>query len=353
MTSHDASARRTALNRNVKHGILITVSLGATACLYYLGDLSWLGSSGLSRGFLASQAFHEICLLLLAGPVIYATIIFRIRGGVVVALVSSAIVMPHILHFSPYSDPVYRLITFLIINLLMAGVIGNQLNSRQRLERERTALQRYLSETIGVQERERRYLARELHDESLQLLVDISHHIDEIEVQDEDEKHRARLARLHQDVESVIEGIRRFIQGLRPPLLEEVGLATALRWLTEEFREETGAEVAADIPDEDVELTETAELALYRIAQEALTNVKKHSGAGKIDISLKFGGGQAQLTVTDNGRGFSAPPLDNLADQGSFGLIGMQERARLARGSLKIESAEGRGTTVSAAIPLN
>jgi signal transduction histidine kinase len=342
---------RLIINREIRHGILITLSLTAAILLFYLGDISWLGSRELDGGFFAGQAYHELCLLLLAGPVIYAAIIFRIKGGIIISLAASAAILPHTFRFSPYSDPLYRLATFTFVSMLLAGFIGSQLNSREKLEKERNSLKHFLSETIGVQERERRYLARELHDESLQLLVDISHDIDElleIEAKDND---KTQLQRLHDNVDTVMEETRRFIRGLRPPLLEEMGLAMSLKWLIEELRENDGIEMTANIPDEEIELSETAELALFRIAQEALNNTKKHSGATRVELKLDFSGDRVILSITDNGTGFSVPSPGKLAEQGRFGLIGMRERARLAGGSLRIISTEGKGTVVTAVVP--
>lgn len=339
--------------REIKHGILVTLLLAAVTLLCYLGDISWFNFGRLGNEFFAGQAYHELCLLLLTGPVIYASIIFRIKGGIIASLVIAAAILPDAFFFSPYSDPFYRLITFTFISMLMAGFIGSQLNNRERFEKEQARLQHFLSETIDVQEREKQYLARELHDESLQFLVDISHNIDELEDESANETERAKLTQLHSDVESVIEGTRRFIQGLRPPLLEEVGLAMSLKWLVGELPEDAGIDVLADVSDAETELSGAKELTLFRIAQEAINNAKKHSMADKIEISLHFADGQAVLRVADNGRGFSVPSLDKLAEQRRFGLIGMQERARLAGGSLRIESAEGKGTVITAVMPAN
>jgi hypothetical protein len=115
------------VNRKIIHGTLITLSLVAALVLFYLGDISWFGSGKPGGGFFAGQAYHELCLLLMTGPVIYAAIIFRIKGGIIVSLAASLAILPHTINFSPYSDPFYRLVTFAFISML--------LNSREKLEK--------------------------------------------------------------------------------------------------------------------------------------------------------------------------------------------------------------------------
>lgn len=339
-----------AKRRDVGVASLLVV---VTVLLFYIGDLPWPGSSQLRDGFLFGQAYHELCLLALIGPVVYSSICCRVRGGIAVAIVVSLGILPHTFYFSPYTDPYFRLATFTIISLLLAGFIGGQLNKREEVEREQSRLERFLSQTIGAQERERRYLGRELHDETAQALVDISHEIDEIvETGGVKTETADRLNQLRSHVDEVLEGTRRFIRGLRPPLLEEMGLGASLKSLADEVAEDAGIEVKTDIRDEETRLSDTQELALFRVAQEALTNGKKYSNASKIWVSLAISNDKAELLVQDNGQGFSVPSRDSLEKEGKFGLIGMRERARLAGGRVQVQSAAGKGTTVVAQVPL-
>ena len=100
------------MHKKSGHVILITFSLLVAVLVYYLGDVSWPGSGRLPVSFLTGQAYHELALLLLIGPIIYAAIIFRVRGGILVSLLSSLVLIPQALLFSPYPDPFFRLITF-------------------------------------------------------------------------------------------------------------------------------------------------------------------------------------------------------------------------------------------------
>jgi signal transduction histidine kinase len=322
--------------------------------LYYLGDLSWLGSSQLEGSFFGSQAYHELCLVAFFGPVVWAAFAFRIRGGIIISILESLAILPHSFYFSPYPDPLFRLAAFTVISVLLAGLIGRELNNKEELQKQQSRLGRLLSQTMDTQEREKRYLARELHDESAQALVDISHDIDELleAKQRTGIASKDKLRKLRSDVETVLEGTRRFIKGLRPPLLEEMGLGPSLRWLAEELSEEQGIEVSVDVQDQGKRLSEVQELNVFRIAQEALNNVRKHSKANRATLHLVVAEGKVQLRVEDNGVGFVVPVQDELANAGKFGLIGIRERARLAGGMARIESTAGKGTVITVEMPV-
>jgi signal transduction histidine kinase len=337
--------------KNTRHFILILVWLIAAVLLFYVGDVSWLGAGKLTGSFWTGQGYRELSLLLLLGPVVYAAIVFRVRGGLITALVASLAILPYAFYFSPEPDPLFRLIAFAIIALLLGGFIGTQRNDRARLERQHTSLENFLSETMGAEERQKRYLARELHDESLQALVDISHDIDELEEEEDRDKLKTSLQQLRREVDDVVEGTRRFILGLRPPLLEEMGIATSLKWLAGDIGEEEGIEVAVHICGEERPIDDAIELAVFRIAQETLNNARKHARATRVELTLTFEKDRLRLEVRDNGAGFTVPAGDELATAGKFGLVGMAERARLAGGTFKVVSAIGQGTTVTLEMP--
>jgi signal transduction histidine kinase len=143
-------------------------------------------------------------------------------------------------------------------------------------------------------------------------------------------------------------------QHLRPRVFDDHGLVAALEWLTDGLLEDYGivarVHVAAPLPQQ----TPEAQLLLFRIAQEALRNVGRHSGATQASVSLRGGRRQITMSVTDDGRGFSLTrPLSELAQTGKLGLLGMDERARLLGGSLEIRSLPGRGTTITVELPDN
>jgi signal transduction histidine kinase len=342
-----------AVRGKSRHMAMIGLLAVLGLLLLYMGDVSWLGSSYFNGGFLAGQAYNEVCLLLLLGPVVYAATVLRVRGGMLVAVVESLAIVPHALNFSPYPDPFFRLGAFAVVSLLMAGFIGRELNTNEALEKEHARLKRFLSQTIDAQERGRLYLARELHDESAQALVDISHEIDELMEAEESAPLKDKLEELRREVETVLEGTRRFIRGLRPPLLEELGLGPSLRWLAQELADEQGIEVDVDIADVEKRLPDQQELNLFRIAQEALNNARKHARASRVWLKLNISDDTARLRVEDNGVGFSVPQRQELVGEGKFGLVGIRERVRLAGGTVHFESAPGKGTVVMVEMPVS
>ncbi|MBA7715522.1 Signal transduction histidine-protein kinase/phosphatase DegS [subsurface metagenome] len=142
-------------------------------------------------------------------------------------------------------------------------------------------------------------------------------------------------------------GLRRFSHELRPGVIDHTGLVPALEILTEELSKEESVNSRLEIMGSERRLTPETELTLFRIAQEALHNVRRHSGATKAAIRLKFTRRKARLTVSDNGRGFEVPDvLSDFATESKLGLIGMQERARLLNSKFLIKSQVGRGTTI-------
>jgi len=164
---------------------------------------------------------------------------------------------------------------------------------------------------------------------------------------------KKRLEKLRQQAARVMDGVHRFSQDLRPSVLDDLGLLPALEWLTADLTEHFGIAVEMRVAGSVRRLPPEVDLVVFRVAQEALRNVWKHSGAKKVRVTLEFGDGKATLTVKDEGRGFEMPEkIDDLTMAGKLGLAGMQERAQLIGGNLKLQSAPGQGTTVTLEFPV-
>jgi len=202
---------------------------------------------------------------------------------------------------------------------------------------------------VVQQEEERRRLSRELHDETAQLLsaakIELSKLRESLPPPDAERVDDALAL-----TDAGIRSIRAVIEGLRPTLLDDLGLVPALRSLAATFGARSGREVAVEFPAEGVpQLSPDAELAVYRVLQEALSNVARHSGAEQVWISLSSNGGDMILRVTDNGRG---PGPDTAAAYPALGIIGMRERVAALGGTLELRSREGGGAMLETAIPL-
>jgi len=214
----------------------------------------------------------------------------------------------------------------------------------------------YAKQILTAQEQERRRMARELHDDTAQSLVALSRQLDALLVNSEGETPpavKARLENLRKLTAQIAQDVRRFSQDLRPSSLDDLGLLPTLEGLTSRMSEEDHIETRLEVVGAQRRLSPEVELVLFRIAQEALTNVRKHSGATQVVTTVEFCNGTVKITVQDNGRGFQPPgQAREFVEVGKLGLTGMVERAELAGGSLTVHSGPGQGTTVQAEIPV-
>ncbi len=207
-------------------------------------------------------------------------------------------------------------------------------------------LERLSRQLLTAQETERRRLSLELHDELGQSLTAIK-----INLQSRGRLKGQSPAEIDAEniriVENALQQVRRLALALRPSMLDDLGLASALRWMADQTAERGGFAVqfGADFPD--TRLAPELETACFRIAQEALTNIARHAQAKRVTIELRHEDDTLRMTVQDDGRGFDlAEMLTRAARGGSIGVLSMQERAALAGGQLEIESSPGLGTTV-------
>ena len=207
-----------------------------------------------------------------------------------------------------------------------------------------------LRRVVEAQELERRRLARELHDETGQALASILLGLRAVEDAKGDAELRAATAMLRQLAVTTLQDVRRLAVELRPKTLDDFGLVAALDRLGSGFTEQTGIVVDISARIGETRLVPEVETALYRIVQEALTNVAKHAQARHVSVVLNRSARSVIAVIEDDGRGFSAQstPTDSLG----LGLIGMQERVGLLSGRIQIESTEGSGTTLVVEVPL-
>jgi len=205
-----------------------------------------------------------------------------------------------------------------------------------------------VARVVDAQEVERRRLARELHDETGQALTSILLGLRAVEEADIGDEAREATARLREQVVETLHDVRRLAVELRPSALDDFGLVPALERLVETFREQTGIPVELETVLGETRLPPPVETALYRIVQEALTNVIKHSRASRVSVLVTRKGDSVAAVVEDDGVGFTP---DEVRD-GGLGLVGMRERIALLGGRLTVESEPERGTTLVAVVPV-
>jgi PAS domain S-box-containing protein len=234
--------------------------------------------------------------------------------------------------------------------------VGVQGTARDITERKRAqeALQMYSRRLIEAQEAERQSLARELHDEIGQVLTAVRINL---QAAQSTQREDASLPELEESIVIVDEALGRIHDlclELRPSLLDDLGLAAALRWYVDRYRQRTG--IAAEVLngfEGRGRLPQQLETQCFRIAQEALTNVARHAQASRVSIQVKCAADKLVLTIIDNGIGFDTENLLKTASSAStLGLRGMKERALAMNGRIVIESTPGSGTQIQASFPL-
>lgn len=236
----------------------------------------------------------------------------------------------------------------------MLAAIGRQIGVAVENARLCEKLRFYVMQVTGAQEDERRRIARELHDDTAQSLIDLSRRLDDLATLGRGlpEPATERLEQLQQRIEDVLQGVRRFSRDLRPSILDDLGLLPALEGQLADL-EEQDIEWDLEISGERRRLPADVELGLFRIVQEALSNTKRHALASRVVITVAFGEGTVRIKIQDNGRGFELlGSTSDLASLGKFGLVGIEERTQLLGGIFTVQSTLGQGTMVTVDVPV-
>lgn len=217
------------------------------------------------------------------------------------------------------------------------------------VEAVNAARQSLIAQLLEAHESERRRIAADIHDDSIQTVIALGMRLEMLANRTEDPEQSAELSSLRDDVEVAIERLRRLIFELQPPELREDGLAAALRLTLEHVKDDEGLlyEVDDRLSSEPAAVTATL---IYRLAQEALMNVRKHAEATRVSVTLEEIDGAIRLTLRDDGIGFDADEAVR-SRPGHLGLASMRERLEASGGSLQIVSSPGDGSTIVATLP--
>lgn len=239
--------------------------------------------------------------------------------------------------------------------LRMVGVV-HDITDRKRAERElhekREQLQALSRRLLEAQEAERRAIARELHDDFGQVLSAVRLQLQTVKRRHtcNCEEHLAESVAL---VDQAIERVRSLALELRPSILDDLGLVSALRWLLKRQAERAGFESAFEVRALHGRLPSAVETCCFRVAQEALTNIARHAKTSHVKVELREDAAEIEIVVRDDGRGFDVRAASERAARGeSLGLLSMRERVSLAGGRMELESTPGRGTTLRARFPI-
>jgi PAS domain S-box-containing protein len=233
-----------------------------------------------------------------------------------------------------------------------ASVIARDITESKRMWDN---MQFYIEEITKSQENERNRIARELHDDTIQELIVLGNELDTLTSKAErlSAEEKKQLDSLWEQTQGIIAGIRHLSQDLRPPTLNRFGLLSSIEWLASKTKERSGITVEVTKQGDPRRSAPEFELLLFRMVQEALNNIWKHSSASEAQVIVEFSENIITITIIDNGHGFQVPVgMGDFAKHGKLGLAGMQERAKLLRGTVSIHSEPDKGTILKIQAPL-
>jgi signal transduction histidine kinase len=249
-------------------------------------------------------------------------------------------------------DDISRLIVFATEGYVLSWLIDSRKRIEDQVRVSREELRALSTHLQSVTEKERARIAREIHDELGQVLTglkfDVSWLRDRAKEDTRGPEHEKLNATL-KHIDAAIHSVRRIATELRPPVLDTLGLTAAIEWQAKDFEMRTGIECRLDPMAEDIPVDRDGATAIFRIFQEALTNIGRHALATRVSVGLQRVDSHLLLRIEDNGKGIEA---SRVSGSHSLGILGMQERIRLLNGEMSISGKEGQGTVISVDIPL-
>ncbi|MFC1906449.1 GAF domain-containing sensor histidine kinase [Chloroflexota bacterium] len=236
-----------------------------------------------------------------------------------------------------------------------AGIMIENARMLDSLKKQQLQMEQLLTKAIHAQEEERQRISVDLHDSVAQWLAGASYRaqtVDSLLSGNNSNEARGELATMESIIDKSLKELRRVLTGLRPPALDELGLNHALRQSLEESNTD-GMDYRFSATGTPVRLPSSLEITVYRTVQEALTNIRKHANATKVNLRLKFQADKLLVEIRDNGKGFDLPrTLDSAISVGRMGLLGMKQRAEMLDGDIRIRTSEGAGTAIFLSFPI-
>ncbi len=311
---------------------------------------------------------HSLFLLpisLFFVPVVYAALRFGMGGALATAAWATVLAIPNLVLFHGPAEQFGEVVQLAMVDavaVLAGGRVDRELREQRRAEeasaalraaeaRQRAGLRAYAAHVLGAQEAERKRIAQELHDETVQQVVAIVRQLDAAEEAALPGGSHAAIGEARRTAERIVADLYDFARALRPPALEDLGLVSAVHRALAELAERGHLDVSIEVVHEERRLQPEIELALFRIAQEALRNVEYHARASHVRVTIAFDISDVRVEVADDGVGFALGPDQDFAGAGSLGLLGMRERAETIGGTLDVRSSPGSGTVVAAVVP--
>ncbi|MDD5127212.1 MAG: sensor histidine kinase [Dehalococcoidales bacterium] len=332
------------------HFWLVIVSTALIAVLYY----SWQYWFPWFWRYFAFEYLNRILgVPFIIFPFFYACFKFGWRGSLLAWFIIILTLTP--LFFQYYllhREQIVLNIGFLTIPLAVVLAAAFELywreEQKQRMQEREKERQDYLAKTLSIQENERQRIAQELHDDSIQELYYIASTAQNIasDINNPGETRRQAVS-MNEGIIQVMQGIRNIIADLRPSILDDIGLIPALRWLIQHVFQNYTIDAGLVVNGTIRKFSPDKEMIIFRIVQEALSNVRKHANAAKVTLTLTFATDGLDIEISDDGKGFNKEEmLQDLSPEGKLGIYGMSQRAQLINGTLELKSATNKGTTV-------
>jgi len=235
-----------------------------------------------------------------------------------------------------------------IVQMVIVDITQRQ-QAEHEQQRHREDLRRLSASVVEAREEERRRIARELHDELGQRLTALKMELSSLASAAQRTAQERRIPDMLEMIDDTVAAVRRIAADLRPLMLDDLGLNAAIEWLARDAAHRMDIDITVQLGDEDPPLGERAAIALYRIVQEALTNVARHAHATEVRIEMREDGTELMLSIHDNGVGF---PDRSMQHEGRFGLLGIRERAYMLGGRLEVDNPPVGGGRITVHLPL-
>jgi two-component system sensor histidine kinase DegS len=287
-------------------------------------------------------------------PIIYGSLTLSWPGGLFAWGLSLIWVVPTTLAW-PSSERVFNIV-MLLLPVLMVAIFQGERRWRESQRRHyaegEQARRAYIAKLVEAQEAERRRIAQELHDETLQDLMVIANKCDALALSGVDKGQIKANLWMKKELLRTIENVRRLSMNLRPSILDNFGLVSGIRWLVNNSNSQGSCRLRVSVEGEERAMSSLSEVTAFRVIQEAVNNIQRHASATRGTVNLKFEGDSLLLEARDDGVGFQ-PPEKPLAYVGEskLGILGMEQRILSIGGQFRVDSHPGRGTKIQASIP--
>lgn len=277
-------------------------------------------------------------------PLLYGSLRYGMAGAIATSAVVLVTSLPNWFYLQR-TGTLPQEVSLVAIAVAISLLVGRQTD--RRLDAQRSAKD-YAAYAVRSQEEERRRLSLDLHDDPVQTLIAVGHELDSLK---DLNSQGAMLADARNSIAEVVRKLRDIGSELHPPALDDMGVVSAVRGMLSDLSRKDSFASGFNVNGEPRRLPAETEVAIFRIAQEALRNAARHAAASRVSVDITFAAKEVVLEVLDDGVGFDASGF-RYDQRGHFGLLGMKERSEMMGGRFEISSAPGKGTRVAAHLPV-